>query len=58
MIICCVIIFYIYKCIILCLIVLINLVEKNSEEVVSFEGSDEIFCLVKIFVLYFERVKS
>lgn len=46
------------KCIILCLIVLINLVEKNSEEVVSFEGSDEIFCLVKIFVLYFERVKS
>ena len=58
MIICCAIIFYIYKRIILRLIALINLVEKNSDEVASFEGSDEISRLAKTFALYFERVKS
>ena len=58
MIICCAIIFYIYKRIILRLIALTNLVEKNSDEVASFEGSDEISRLAKTFALYFERVKS
>lgn len=46
------------KRIILRLIALTNLVEKNSEEVASFEGSDEISRLAKTFALYFERVKS
>lgn len=56
--ICCAIIFYIYKRIILRLIALTNLVETNSDEVTKFEGSDEISRLAKTFALYFERVKS
>jgi len=52
------IIFYIYKRIILRLIALTNMVETNSDEVASFEGSDEISRLAKTFALYFERVKS
>ncbi|WP_394223673.1 diguanylate cyclase [Alteromonas gracilis] len=56
--ICCAIIFYIYKRIILRLIALTNMVETNSDEVASFEGSDEISRLAKTFALYFERVKS
>ncbi|TKB04602.1 GGDEF domain-containing protein [Alteromonas portus] len=56
--ICCAIIFYIYKRIILRLIALTNLVEENSDEVTRFEGNDEISRLAKTFALYFERVKS
>jgi diguanylate cyclase (GGDEF)-like protein len=56
--ICFAIIFYVYKRIILRLIALTNLVEKNSEEVAKFEGSDEISRLAKTFALYFKRVKS
>lgn len=56
--ICCGIIFYIYKRIILRLIALTNLVEKASDEVSTFEGSDEISRLARSFALYFERVKS
>jgi diguanylate cyclase (GGDEF)-like protein len=56
--ICCGIIFYIYKRIILRLIALTNLVEKASDEVATFEGSDEISRLARSFALYFERVKS
>ena len=58
MFICCAIIVYIYKRIIMRLIALTNLVEKSSEEVVRFEGNDEISRLAKTFALYFERVKN
>ena len=58
MLICCAIIFYIYKRIILRLIALTNMVEHASDEVAEFEGNDEISRLAKSFALYFNRVKT
>lgn len=58
MLICCAIIFYIYKRIILRLIALTNMVEHASDEVAEFEGNDEIYRLAKSFALYFNRVKT
>lgn len=58
MLICCIIIVYIYKRIILRLIDLTKLVEKGSTEVENFQGSDEIARLAKSFASYFERVRS
>lgn len=58
MLICCAVIFYIYKRIILRLIALTNLVENDSEAVKSLDGDDEIARLAKSFSIYVERVKS
>lgn len=56
--ICCIIILYIYKRLILRLIQLTKLVEQGSDEVANFEGGDEIARLAKSFASYFKRVKT